>query len=511
MKLEKILSEIDILDKKNFDKNLNILGIANHTNNIREGFLYVAIKGFLSDGHTYTAKAIENGAIAVLVEEFVEGIDIPQIRVENTREVLSKASDNFYESPSKNLRMIGVTATNGKTTTTYMLDKIFEKANIKAGMVGSVVIKLEGETIPSLLTTPESVDLQKYLRIMKERAIEQVAMETSSSALELYRVNDVDFDIVALNNLSREHIDQHGTFEKYWEAKSSLIRKAKASSYAVLNLDDVYSSSLINKTDAKVITYSLTKEKGNVYCKDLTLENGRARFTIVVNEPFINIEGNKVDGQFSISLKVPGYHSVANSMSAIVISLIDDIDIKYIQQGLKEFNGVERRFQYIYEDDIVIIDDHFANKGNINVTLETLKYMDYKNLHLVYAIRGSRGVTVNKENAETIAQWKEKLGIHKIISTRSIGDVTSKDIVLDEEEMIFNKIMKDNDIEVVFFEKLKDAINYSIDESVEDDIIMLAGCQGMDHGGRIALELLKEKNPALDEEDLFKVLKERTV
>lgn len=511
MNLEKILKGIDIIDKKNYQEDLDILGVANHTNDIEEDFIYVAIKGYISDGHKYMNKAIENGARAAVVEKFVEGVEIPQMKVKNTREALSKLSDNFYLSPSKSLRMIGVTATNGKTTTTYMLDKIFEKASIRSGMIGSVVVKMEDETIPSLLTTPESIDLQRHLSVMKERGIEQVAMETSSSALELYRVNDVDFDIVALNNLSREHIDQHGTFEKYWAAKSSLIRNAKSRAYAVLNLDDEHSASLIDQTNARVITYSLTKAEGNVYCKDLSLDNGRAKFTVVINRPFESIDGIKIEGEFHISLRVPGYHSVANSMSAIVISLIDGISVADIQQGLKEFNGVERRFQYIYEDELVIIDDHFANKGNINVTLETLKYMEYKNLHLVYAIRGSRGVTVNRENAETIAQWKEKLGIDKIIATKSIGEVTKKDIVLDEEEEVFNEVMKANNIEIIPFNDLKEAISYAIEDSVEGDIVMLAGCQGMDHGGRIALELLKEKNPSLDEEKLFEPIRNRIV
>ncbi len=511
MKLERILRGINIIDKINFIEDMDIKGVANHTDDIKEEFLYVAIKGYITDGHKYIKKAIENGAGIAVVEDFIMDIDIPQIKVGNTREALSKLSDNFYKSPSKDLRMIGVTATNGKTTTTYMLDKIFEKAGIKSGLIGSVVMKMGDETIPSLLTTPESVDLQRNLSIMKEKGIEQVAMETSSSALELYRVNDVDFDIVALNNLSREHIDQHGTFEKYWAAKSSFIKNAKSSAYAVLNLDDEYSTSLIDKTKARVITYSLTRKEGNVYCKDLKLEKGRAEFTVVINEPFRSLGGNLIEGKFDIVLGVPGYHSVANSMSAIAISLIDDLSISDIKLGLKEFSGVERRFKYLYEDDFVIIDDHFANKGNINVTLETLKHMKYKNFHLLYAIRGSRGVTVNRENAETIAGWKDRLGIKKIIATKSVGNVTEKDIVLREEEEVFNEIMKKSNIEVILFEGLREAIDYSLEEVEEGDIIMLAGCQGMDPGAKIALELLKEKRPYLDTESLFNPLRNRTV
>ena len=511
MKLEKLLKGVKEIDLKNFDQSIDINGIANHTDDVGEGFLYVAIKGYITDGHIYTKKAIENGALAVVVEDFVSDIDVPQIKVENTRVALSKISDNFFASPSKELRMVGVTATNGKTTTTYMLDKIYEKAGIKAGMIGSVVVKIGDETIPSLLTTPESVDIQRQLRTMKEKNVERVAMEVSSSGLELYRANDIDFDIVTLNNLSREHIDQHGSFEKYWAAKSSLIKRAKKGAYAVLNLDDEYSSSLIDKTDAEVITYSLTKKEGNLYCEDLSLDGGRAEFRVVINEAFKALDGSRVEGDFRVSLGIPGYHSVANSMAAITVALIDGISVESIKLGLKAFSGVERRFQYIYEDDFVIIDDHFANKGNINVTLETLKYMDYKNFHLVYAIRGSRGVTVNRENAETIAEWKDKLGLKEIIATKSIGDVTRKDIVSEEEEKVFNEIMEENGIKVIFFEELKDAIAYSLKDVGKGDIVMLAGCQGMDHGGRIALELVLEKKPELDREKLFKPLEDRTV
>ena len=512
MDLNQLLRKIDLKDKRNTKEDIDITGIANHTDNVKAGYIFVAIKGYLTDGHKYIEKAIENGAIAVIVEELREDLSIPQFKVENARIALSALSAAFYNYPSRDMRMIGVTATNGKTTTTYMLNKIFEVGKYKNGLIGSVINKIsEDEIIPSLLTTPESVDLQGLLYEMKKNGIEKVAMEASSSSLELYRVNDVDFDIVSFNNFSREHIDQHGSFDKYWEAKSSLIKNAKNSAYAVLNLDDKYSSSLIDNTRAKVITYSLSKEEGNLYCKDLELLRGRARFTVKINKPFRTIAGNLIKDDFEVILGIPGYHSVANSMAAITIALIDDIPIEIIRNGLKEFSGVERRFQYVYENDFIIIDDHFANRGNINVTLETLKYMEYRNFHLVYAIRGNRGVTVNKENAETIGAWKEKLGLKEIIATKSIGDVGPKDKVTREEEEIFLEIMGSWDIKVYLYDRLDDAIEHALKLANQDDIVMLAGCQGMDHGARIALNYLKEVKPELSDDSLFKSLENRIV
>lgn len=511
MELNQLIKNINIVESKNLTKNVEIKGIANHTDNVKSDYLYVAIKGFLTDGHRYIDKAIDNGSVALIVEDFKEGIEIPQIKVENSRIALSALSAEFYGHPSKAMRMIGVTATNGKTTTTYMLNKIFEVGKYKNGLIGSVMNKIGDEIIPAVLTTPESVDLQGYLYEMKGKGVDKVAMEVSSSALELYRANDVDFDIVSFNNFSREHIDQHGTFEKYWAVKSSLIINAKETSYAVLNLDDQYSRSLVDKTRAKVVSYSLSKEEGNLYCKDLELLKGRARFTVAINKPFESISGSLIKDDFEVVLGIPGYHSVANAMAAITIALIDDIPVDVISQGLKDFSGVERRFQYIYEDDYIIIDDHFANRGNINVTLETLKYMDYKNFHLVYAIRGNRGVTVNRENAETVAAWKDRLGIDRIIATRSIGDVGKKDTVTKEEEAVFLEVMEEANIRVDLFDTIEEAINLALSKAGKGDIVMLAGCQGMDHGARIALNILKKTKPELSDEYISKILHNRIV
>ena len=511
MLLKDLIKNLNIIEEKNPQGDLDIRGIANHTNHLGQGFLYVAIKGYITDGHLYIKKAIENGAVAIIVEEISQEFDIAQYKVENSRIALSQISSEFYGHPSKDMRLIGVTATNGKTTTTYMLNSIFEKARIPSGLVGSVVVKVGRDTITSDLTTPESVDLQRYLYMMKNRGIEKVAMEVSSSALELFRTHDVDYDILAFNNFSREHIDQHGSFERYWEVKSSFIKNAKEGSFVVLNLDDQHSKSLIKETKGQVITYSLTKKEGNIYCQGLDLSSGRAEFTVVVNEEFINAKGILVKGKFKVRLGVPGYHSVANSMAAITISLIEGIPVEYIRMGLREFTGVERRFQYIYENDFVIIDDHFANRGNINVSLETLKYMKYNKLHLVYAIRGNRGVTVNRENAETMAKWKDRLNIDSIIATKSIGDVTFRDKVSPEEEEVFLDAMKEAHIGVAMYDSLKEAIGTALDKVGEGDIVLLAGCQGMDHGAKVALNILKDTRLNLDEEELFKVLEDRVV
>ncbi|WFA07950.1 UDP-N-acetylmuramyl-tripeptide synthetase [Tissierella sp. Yu-01] len=509
MNIKELLEPLNIIKEKNFTDDIEIKGIAYHSKRVEKEFIYVAIKGYITDGHKYVKDAERNGAVAVIVEDFVEECALPQFKVANSRESLSKISAKFHNYPSEEMKVIGVTATNGKTTTTYMLNQIYESMGYKTGLVGSVMNKVGEKFVPSELTTPESLDLQKLFREMRDEDISIALMEVSSSALELYRVNDVDYDIVSFNNFSREHIDQHGSFEKYWEAKSSLVRNAKKGSYALLNIDDEHIRTLVDKTDAYVVTYSTRSDEAMIYVKDLELVKGRAKFTVVIKEDYPAFGKIINKNEFEINLGIPGLHSVENAMVATVIALTDGVPVDVIQRGLSDFAGVERRFEYIYERDFLIIDDHFANLKNINVSLETLSQISCNNLHLIYAIRGNRGVTVNRENAEALVAWKDKLKLKEIVGTKSIGSVTSKDTVSEEEEKVFTDIIKSAGIKLTLFDKLDDAINYTLKKTNENDIVLLAGCQGMDNGAKIALDYIHQAKPTIRVEELYKPLRGR--
>ncbi|MBY0121238.1 Mur ligase family protein [Bacillus sp. S/N-304-OC-R1] len=508
MKLETLLQSIEVKESLN-DQDLTIYGVSYHSQKVTNGHLFVCVRGYKTDGHKYLAQAVKNGAVAAVVEEFQEGIDIPQYLVEDSRISLARLGAAFYDNPSKKLKMIGITATNGKTTTSYMTNAILENEGFKTGLIGTVSIKIDDTSIPSELTTPESLDLQYYLNEMVQHNVSHVSMEVSSQALEMHRVEQVDYDIVSLNNVSREHIDSHGSFEKYFEVKSSLIRNAGKNSYAVLNLDCPYSASLVNVTKAQVITFGLKSKEGHIHCKNLDLSTGRAKFTVEILKPFKAYDTEYIPGEFDVELAVPGLHSVYNAMVAITVALLSNVSVSTIQKTLKTFGGVERRFEFIFEDDFKIIDDHFANAGNINVTLETLKYMEYKKLHLVYAIRGERGPTVNRENAETIASWAPKLGFDKVIATKSVSHVTSKDKVTDEEQQVFEEVMDQANIKVQLYDELPDAIEKAIARAEKGDLILLAGCQGMDPGAEIALHQIEKLKKDISKEKLFLPLRNR--
>lgn len=510
MKLNKLLEGYPFLISEGESlQDIEIASVTNDSRKMEKNGLFVAIKGYLMDGHDYISKAVENGAVAAVVSEMRPDVKVPQILVENPREALSVLSAKLLGYPTRSLKVIGITATNGKTTTSYMLDHIYEKAGFKTGLIGSVMIKSGKEFVHSELTTPESSDLQKIFLKMKNDQVEKVVMEVSSSALELYRVNDVDFDIVAFNNFSREHIDQHGSLEKYYEAKSSLVRKAKRGAIAVLNMDDENTISMSEHTSARVITFSTKDPSATLYCRNLDLSSGRGRFNLVIREAFEGLNGQVLPGEYPVSLKVPGFHSVVNALSAMAIALADGIDTLLCIKAMETFSGVERRFQYIYDGEFIIIDDHFANTSNIDMTLESLVKLNYNKLHLVYAVRGNRGPVVNRENLETLLKWKGKLNMDEIIGTKSGEFVTDKDRVTKEEIRTYESALEHSGLQVLLYEELTPAIWYAIDKAEKGDVILLAGSQGMDHGARVALEYIYNKGLEKDRDKLFSVLRDR--
>jgi UDP-N-acetylmuramoyl-L-alanyl-D-glutamate--2,6-diaminopimelate ligase len=511
MQIGELMNGVEVLEKRGFAEDIEIEDITVSSREVSNGFLFTAIRGHYSDGHRFLKDAETKGAVCAVVEIFSDDLGITQLKVADTRRAHSRICSNFYGSPSKEMRVFGITATNGKTTTSYMLNSILEDSGSTTGLFGSVRIKNGNENIPSSMTTPDAKVVQASLRKMKDNGVKKVTMEVSSSSLEQYRVADIDFDIVAFNNFSREHIDQHGSFEKYFEAKSSLITGAGEKAYAVLNYDDPYARSLIGKTRARVITYSVSDKSADIHCSSYDLSTGRASMEVVIALDFDGLEGKVEKGTFHVELGVPGFHSITNALSVIAMALIDGVDRNVIAAALKRFTGVERRFQYVYDRDFIIADDHFANSRNIDVTLESIAKSDCKKLHIVYAIRGNRGITVNRENIETLLKWKDTLPMDEIIGTVSEGLVGPKDEVKPEELEVYFDALKDSGLETPLFKKLEDAIAYALNKADNGDMVLLAGSQGMDYGAEIALNMMKALRPDLPEDDLLRPLKDRTL
>lgn len=410
------------------------------------------------------------------------------------------------------MSLFGVTATNGKTTIVYMMEEIYKAYGLKSGLIGTISVKIDEEIEMSRLTTPESYDLQQYFAKMRDHQITHVSMEVSSSALELERVYNSDFNVVAFMNISPEHIKLHESFEAYFNAKASLIRNASKESTAILNRDEPLLIPLEKETKAQVVTFGIQDTSGTVSVADIEFSGGIPSFKAIIQKSFTTLSGKVIKPtSFEVEMSIPGYHSIYNALTAIVTGLVNDLPLEAIQQGIKQFQGVERRFQILYNKEFKVIDDLLLNQNNIDSCMETISHLNYKKLHLVHAIRGSNGPEHSTEIAKALAYWFDKMEIEKISLTTAAAHADKKDKVTEEETAAFLKVMKQNNIETVFFDELEAALQYGVEQLRTDDILLISGAHSMDQGAKKTLELIKERYPETDYHKIDQVLESKRI
>lgn len=294
LKLLDLIENIDVLETNVGDFDKDITDIAYNSKNAKEGCVFVCIKGFKTDGHEYINEAIQNGACLVVVDEFfdtskIEG-KIDYIKTSNTRKALAVMSANFFGHPSKDFLLIGVTGTNGKTSTTFMIKSILEAHGQKVGLIGTIKNMIGSREIEAQHTTPESYDLQKLFWQMKSEGVDSVVMEVSSHSLELFRVYDCDFDVGVFTNLTQDHLDFHGTMENYFAAKLKLFGMSKK---RVVNADDMWGKRIIEMYPDSV-TYAKDSD-AQVFARNIKLFVNKNQFELWYN-------GEKEE----ITLNIPG-------------------------------------------------------------------------------------------------------------------------------------------------------------------------------------------------------------
>lgn len=515
MKLEKLLdkcrNEFRIINEDKVESaelKREITLITDDSRKAGPDSIFTAICGARRDGHDFLGDIRNKGCSCAIVEKEHPEIPVIQIVSQNSRIAWSRISALYYDEPAKDMKVLGITATNGKTTISFMLDEILRAEGLLTGLIGTVKIRYGDEVVASRMTTPEPFELQGYFAKMRDKGIKTVVMEVSSSALEQHRAHDIPFSVVSFNNFSREHIDQHGTLEKYWMAKSSIIRDSKENTVNIINVDDKEIRKLKGAGAGHQITYSVESRDGDIYVEDLDLSSDSPQYSLVIKDDIILNDRVIKKGKIRIALSVPGYHTVKNSVCCAAMALAYGCSEKSVAVGLKAFSGVERRFELIYDRGFRILDDHYANPDNIKVTLDSISKMKYGKLHMVYAIRGNRGTTVNRENIEETGKWLNKLHLGSFTGTETLGLVTKKDLVSDDEKAVFFEETRKLGIEPEFFPKMDEALSNALRKAQDGDIILLAGCQGMDMGARLILSQLSEKFPE-DSEKIKAPLKYR--
>ena len=379
MKLSALVHHLDSEGTCN-SGDVEITGITNDSRKVRPGYVFVAIKGYKTDGHNFIKESFENGAQAIVSEErFPLNQGIPQIIVRNTRKALSSLSCCFYNNPSQKINVVGVTGTNGKTTTTFLIKSIIEKAGYKVGLIGTINCQIGKKIIPAQETTPESVELQRLIAEMVEEKMEFAVMEVSSHSAVQHRIENINFKTAVFTNITTEHMDYHKTISNYMDAKAELFKNLTKNSFAVLNADDEFSKYFADRTNAKILWYGI---KNNA---DIKAEICRESTSDIMIK--LNYSGREVD------MRVPfmGIHNVYNSLASVASAISLGFELDVIKAGIETAPVVPGRLEAVpCRRGFKVVVDYAHTPHALETVLHALKDLVKGRILLVFGCGGDR-------------------------------------------------------------------------------------------------------------------------
>ena len=450
---------------------VEISGISIDSRMVKTGYLFVAMKGGLVDGHDYIQKAIENGAAAIIGDKDLSGFNVPYIRLENPRQALTWLAAAFYKWPASKLTVIGVTGTDGKTTTSNLIYKILVAAGIKAGMISTVNAVIGDEVLDTgfHVTTPDAHDVQAYLAKMVDAGLTHVVLETTSHGWAQYRVDACEFDVAVVTNITHEHMDEHGSYENYRAAKARLFSSLEITRekpqgnprLAVINRDDAKSFDFLDKfIKVNKLNYGLGKD-ADVHAVDIEYSSTGIRFTAVSRDFRVGTLSNLV-----------GAYNVSNCLAALTAAVYGlGIDPQVAAQGIAALDGIPGRMENIAmgQNFTAIVD--FAHTPNaLKVALEAGRKMTQGR---VISIFGSAGLR-DKEKRRMMAETSAELADLSILTAED-PRTESLDGIL--EEMAEGAKSKGG-VEGETFWRIPDrgeAIKFAIRLAKEGDIVLSCG------------------------------------
>lgn len=455
------------------DGNIEIKDIVSDSRKVTKGSAFVCIRGYETDGHLYAPKAADNGASVIIAEEKVAA-DCPLVIVKNTRKVMALLCSAFYGNPSRKFTLIGITGTNGKTTTTYLIKNILERAGKKVGLIGTNQNMIGDKIIETSRTTPDSFELQALFARMADEGADAVVMEVSSHALYLDRVAYCDFDIGVFTNLTQDHLDFHKTMDAYADAKAILFKMCKK---GVVNIDDSYSGRILKDATAEIMTLS-TKNQADLFAKDIALKERGVDFTIDGGE---------------YSLAIPGEFSVYNALSAIGACRVYGISDDIIAEGLASAHGVKGRAQVVkLNHPATFIIDYAHTPDGVENILKTVKGFAKKRVIVLFGCGGDR----DNKKRPIMGEIAEKYADFCIVTSDNPRTENPLEII----NQILSGMTKDSHTVI---ENRRDAIKYAVENAREGDVVVLAG-----KGHETYQTIGKENFPFDEEQILFEILKE---
>ncbi len=481
MKLQDILYKVRIIEVVGLTS-IDISGIQFDSRKIIHNELFVALKGVVSDGHIFIENAILNGALAVVLEQFPDNLNnkVTYIKVENSHNALGVMAANFYNNPSKRIKLVGVTGTNGKTTIVSLLHQLFGLLNFKSGMLSTIQNKIVDDEIPSTHTTPDALQINYLLTEMIEKGCEYCFMEVSSHAISQSRISGLEFSGGVFTNITHEHLDYHGTFSEYRDVKKSFFDNLSSRAFALINKDDKNGNKMLEGTKAKKVSYSL-ESFSDYKCK-------------VLEHQFdgMLIQINKVD----IWLNLIGDFNAYNILSVYGVANLFGLADYKVLTALSMLNSAEGRFQFIRnENHVTGIVDYAHTEDALKNVLITINNIRSNNEQLITIV--GCGGDRDKRKRPLMAQVACNLSTQVIITNDNPRSENPDKIIKDMLAGLDTFQMK----KVLIITDRKQAIMTAAKLAKNNDIILLAG-----KGHEKYQEIDGEKYPFNDMEELRKSL-----
>lgn len=461
----------NLIECNNSLKDLEITGVTSNSREVKEGYAFICIRGSKFDGHTFAKDALEKGAAVIICEEDLKIEN--QIVVSNTHLAYSQICANWFHNPAKDLKLLGVTGTNGKTSITYMLKSILEFCGYKTGIIGTIQNMIGDEVIPSKNTTPDAYELNSLLSTMKSKGCQYAIMEVSSHALDQYRVCNLPFEVAMFTNLTQDHLDYHLTMENYLEAKKKLFKMCKT---AVVNLDDKYAEDLLEGINCKKVTYST----GN---NSTYSANG-----IKYNPTSVEYEFVSDDIIKHIKVNTGGKFTVYNSLCALACAVEIGIPITKAAKAIESLSGVKGRAEVVPTGrDFTVVIDYAHTPDGLKNILKTFRECKKNRLIVLFGCGGDRDKTKRPLMGEVAVGYADYV------------IVTSDNPRTENPTEIINDIlvgMKGVATPYEVIENRVEAIKFAISIAQKDDIIVLAG------KGHETYQILGTKTIHLDEREV---------
>ena len=452
MKLKNLLQNVEVL-KWNVDPEMEAGGICYDSRKVKRGDIFVAISGFATDGNRFIPMAMEKGAVAVVTAN-EPNADVPYILVKSDRLALAQMGCNFYDHPAKSMTLIGVTGTNGKTSSTLLLKQVLEKTlGAKVGLIGTMENLIGDEVIPTERTTPESLELQELFARMRDSGCSHVVMEVSSHAIALDRVGGVHFDVGAFTNLTEDHLDFHKTMEEYCDTKAVLFQRCDK---AVVNCDDSWFDRIVSGATAQMLTTSAKKEAG-LYAVNNQLHSDGVSFDAIFGQEKV-----------SIQLPIPGKFTVYNALTVLGIALQLGVSLEDAGKALATASGVKGRVEVVPTPgkDYTILVDYAHTPDGLENVLSSVRDFCKGRLISVFGCGGDRDPIKRPIMGRIGAELSD------------IAIITSDNPRTEEPMAIIEDIVKGIDPAMgkhVVIENRINAIHYAMDIAQKHDIIVLAG------------------------------------